>query len=379
MKSLDNRIFGKNISNEINNKMNNISKVNFQNNRTKNYASKNNFFMKKKNKENIIDNQFKKLSISCEDILLKENIQDNFRQPRNNISIQPNIYKNSIKTNNIYLIDIKYNPNPIEEYNDDIMKNLFLKEINNRANYQLLKRVFSQSDIFNRLECINLALYVNQYFRLRQETFHLAINIFDRYLEKIQPTPKFHNIYFKNVLLACIFISSKYEEIYPPQLDDYHDFFLFSKDEIFKLENDILGKLKFELLICSPYLFLTKFFDSMKNETQKVLYGAHFILELCLTFFDFCSLKPSLQAAISLYISKKILSEKNRTNRIWSAQNEFDTGYSEEEIKRNIKIAINILRDFFAGNIIKDIKRTAIYKKFNSPKYLEVVNFFRVL
>ena len=283
------------------------------------------------------------------------------------------------------ILDIKkekpiYNENPIEEYDEFIMKNLFIEENNNRPDYKKIAEIFSEEDKAYRFSCFNLLINLSETFEFREETIYLTINLFDRYVLYLKLTNQLNINKYKIILLACIFIASKYEEIYPPVLDDYLEIFLFSKEEILKTEYRILQYTDFELHICSPYLFLTKFFDATeKKEEKKILYGAQFILDLCTISPEFCIFKPSLQAILCLYLSKKILGNRIYKKKLWTAENECITGYSEEEIKKNLKIPLKIMKDFFSGNFIKDVNKIALFKKYSNNKYSDVTNAFKEL
>ena len=142
------------------------------------------------------------------------------------------------------------------------------------------------------------------------------------------------------------------------------------------MENDILDKLNFQLHICSPYLFLTKFFHNIdKNEPKIIIHSAQFILDLCLISIDFCSLKPSFQAVICLYIAKKFYGYK----KIWSVENMFYTGYSEEQIKKYIIIPLKIIKEFFSGNIFKEYNKIALFKKYSKANYSNIANYINDL
>ena len=260
------------------------------------------------------------------------------------------------------------------------MKNLFIEEINNRPDYKKIVEIFSDDDKACRFSCLNLLINLSETFEFRQETIYLTINMFDRYVLHLKLTNQLNINKLKVILLACIFIASKYEEIYPPILDDYLEIFLFSKEEILKIEYSILQYTNFELHICSPYLFLTKFFEATgKNEEEKILHGAQFILDLCIISIEFCIFKPSLQATLSLYLSKKFINNKIYKKKLWTIENEYVTGYSEDEIKKNLKIPLKILKEFFNGNFIKDFNKVALFKKYSRNKYSEVANVFKEL
>ena len=286
---------------------------------------------------------------------------------------------NNIEKNDLINNEIEYKENPLEEYDDIIMKNLFIDENENRPDYKKLKENFSQQEACIRYNCLNMVISISETFKYRQETFYLIYNLFDRYLLHLKQSKVIDKDKIKKVLITCIFIATKYEEIYPPFLEDYLVYFKFSFDEIFKLEYKILEYTQFKLHICSPYLFLTKFFSMEKNKNIKIFHGAQFILELCIISIDFCIYKPSLQAAICLYLSKKFFSDNIFEKKILSSEDEFNIGYSEEEIKKKLKLPLKIMKEYFSGNIVKDISKTALFKKYNSNKYSDISKIFKDL
>ena len=371
----DERCFGKEISNELYNinkrissifdkinkaKINNIIKTeNTTINNSNNKVNKSFYFYKSKNDENIPNNITKNNNIQTKNNNIeRDNIKPIF------------IKKNFIDKSNIINKKIKYKKNPLDEYDDSIMKNLFLEEVKNRPNYIQLKSVLSQKDILTRFNAINFIIALSETFNLRQETIYLAINLYDRCIQKFMDYNP-----IKTFVLSCIFVSSKYEEIYPPLLEEYFEILPFSKSEMFKLENMILSITNFKLHICSPYLFLSKFFHSNSQyESKEIFYLAQFILDLSTISLDFCSFKPSFQAVICLYIARFLFNRKKYGNKLWTAENEFNTGYSELEIKNNLKISLKIIQQFYSGHLIKDSMKSSLFKKYCGNKYLGVAN-----
>lgn len=379
-KNENERFFGKNLGNEINNINKNISSIldklknakNFNiagtksgNNIKNNYDGKENksFILNKvKNDENINNINV----IKNKDNKNQENIKQGFN------------HKNLINRIKSICNQIEYKNNPLDEYDDSIMKNLLLNEIKNRPKYKELIQIFSEKDISTRFTFINFIISLSETFNFKQETIYLTINLYDRCFPKLKNYGKPVNI--KIFTLTCIFIASKYEEIYPPLLEEYSDLMTFSREEIFKLENFILDTINFELHICSPYLFLTKFFHSnSKIENTEILYLAQFILDLSTQSLVFCSYKPSFQAVICLYLSRYVYYKNKIGVKLWTRDNEFMTGYSEKEIKKNIKLSCIKIKEFYSGNLSKDFIKSAIYKKYSSDKYLAVAKRFRNL
>ena len=289
---------------------------------------------------------------------------------------------------------IKYNENPIEEYEDEIMKNLFHEETKNRPIYSLFPDLMKKNvNKFNlsymkRFSFINLFISFQHELCLKQETFYLTLNIFDRYIQKLNSLEIISDDLNK-IAVACLFIASKYEEIYAPYLKEFLQLFKlkYSKREIFLAEDEILSSLNFEILNVYPITFLKKFclYDikdlnhKEKSDMDMCFNGAQFFLEICLIEPKFCELKPSLQAAISLYLARKFLLFKNGNGKIWNYELIFRTNYSENNIIKYIKIAVETIKNFFGNVYTKNFMALPLYMKYCSVDYLRVANKLRLI
>jgi len=71
------------------------------------------------------------------------------------------------------------------------------------------------------------------------------------------------------VAVAALLIATKYEEIYPPTMKDF--LFIcdkqFTRDEILKMEANILACVDFDVQMHSPYRFLERFSKVAKFDT----------------------------------------------------------------------------------------------------------------
>ena len=285
--------------------------------------------------------------------------------------------------------EVKYYENPIEEYEEEIMKNLFNEEIKNRPIYSLFPGPADKNNndlnlsYMKRFSFINLFISFQHELILKQETFYLALNLFDRYIQKLNS----QNIISddKNrIALTCLFIASKYEEIYAPYLKEFLQIFRlkYLKNEIFETEDEILSALNFEVLTVYPISFLKKFclydlddLDNKEKSDMELCYnGAQFFMEICLIEPKFCELKPSLQAAICLYLSRKFLLFKNGNGKIWNYDLVFRTNYSESNIKKNIKIAVNTIKNFFGNVYTKNFTALPLYTKYSNNEYMKIAN-----
>lgn len=95
---------------------------------------------------------------------------------------------------------------------------------------------------------------VHRKFKMRLETLFIAISVLDRYLEKNIIRKEI----FQLVATASLFIASKYEEIYPPGLDDfvYICADTYNKSDIIEMESLILDDLRFGLVFGSSHNLL---------------------------------------------------------------------------------------------------------------------------
>ena len=279
----------------------------------------------------------------------------------------------------------EYKEDPIEEYEKEIISNLFQNENKNRPDYSKFPTEKNNNKLIisfsKRFSFINLLISYQLEFHFKQETFYLAINLFDRYIQKI--TSKKQKKEDLNIIaLTCLYIALKYEEIDPPYLRAVLELFTISylPQQIILKEDEILSSLDFQVLTISPLLFLKLVFKNnnyekgyYQYEMDLCFYGALFILDLCMIEPKFCELKPSLQAALSLYVVRKILYSDNTHRRnIWDCNLYLKTNYLEKDIKPHLKIALNTIKKYFGNEYTKNFKAMPLYLKYSNTKYLSI-------
>lgn len=158
------------------------------------------------------------------------------------------------------------------------MNNLFHEENKNRAIYSLFPNPMDKDSNINsqnltymkRFSFINLFISFQHELILKQETLYLTINIFDRYIQKLN-SQRIIAEDINKIAVTCLFIASKYEEIYPPYLKEFLQIFKlkYIKREIILTELDILSALDFEILTVYPILFLKNFVYMILNLSIK--------------------------------------------------------------------------------------------------------------
>ncbi|KAK1356789.1 hypothetical protein POM88_050045 [Heracleum sosnowskyi] len=104
-------------------------------------------------------------------------------------------------------------------------------------------------------------------YKLLSDTLYLTISYIDRYLSvNVLNMQKLQLLDVSSMLIAA-----KYEEINPPHVDDfcYITDNTYTKDEVVKMEADVLKSLKFEMGNPTAKTFLRKY-NSVAQKTQKI-------------------------------------------------------------------------------------------------------------
>lgn len=136
-------------------------------------------------------------------------------------------------------------------------------------------------------------------------------------------------------------IATKYEEIYPPDLKDLLSVSenKFTKEEVLKLEFDIISTLEFNFFAPSLLRFLQRYRKlSNTASDDQIFYFAQYICEISLLDAFFLKHKSSEIAAAAFVLSAKSIKKINA----WNSEMERWTGYKEKDLK----VAIEDLKQF---------------------------------
>lgn len=192
-------------------------------------------------------------------------------------------------------------------------------------------------------------------FELSTETLYLCINIIDRFLS----VKEISRSKLQLLGVTSLWIASKYEEIYLPDLEEFLDICAnaYSKDEMIKMEKVVLETLNFNLTISSPITFLEKYLKMIEIDLN-VKYSCLYLAELCFLEPSLISLKPSLIASCCLYLSLKFFKNLN----YWSLEKE--TGYQLKDLDESVNIILKLLKN--QSNL------KAVMKKYSHQKRNQV-------
>ncbi|CAH2076221.1 unnamed protein product [Thlaspi arvense] len=163
-------------------------------------------------------------------------------------------------------------------------------------------------------------------FELNPETFYLTINILDRFLSA-KPVPRKE---LQLVGLSALLMSSKYEEIWPPQVEDLVDIadHAYSHKQILVMEKTILSTLEWYLTVPTHYVFLARFIKASIAD-QRMENMVHYLVELGVMNYDTTIMfSPSMVAASAIYAARSALHQVP----VWTNTLKHHTGYSETQL-----------------------------------------------
>ena len=198
----------------------------------------------------------------------------------------PKDYLNIIYYNLLQEENRELNPKPVHTY----MKNQ--KEINDQM----------------RSILVDWIIDVHHKFGFTDETLFMTILIIDRYCSIEQVA----RIKYQCLGITALMIACKHEEINVPKVEDfiYITDNAYTKEEVFKMENDVLSKLNFSLLYPSPIKFY-EYLSLHFNFSKKYHMLGKYLMESFLLDLKYIKYKPSIISCACTYIVMKFFKMSN--------------------------------------------------------------------
>merc|ERR1719418_178065 len=200
------------------------------------------------------------------------------------------------------------------EYAQDIFQYLLDSEEKHSAKSNYMSK---QSDITHGMRSIlvDWLVEVGEEYKLQTETLYLAVSYIDRFLSYMSV----QRSKLQLVGTAAMFIASKYEEIYPPDVGEfvYITDDTYNKRQVLRMEHLVLKVLGFDLSGPTANVFLSQMCQ-MSNSAEKVQHLAMYLCELSLLHGDtFLSFPPSEVAAASLVLARHALARECAVAVTW--------------------------------------------------------------
>jgi hypothetical protein len=255
------------------------------------------------------------------------------------------------KTTSIF---IKYNKQIPKEYISDIWYTLKDQQKFDSQNY-----VQNQPELNEKMRgiLIDWLIDVHNKFKLETETLYLTVSIIDRYISKkvIQRNK------FQLLGITALFIASKFEEIFFPDLDNYVYVTdnTYLKKEILAMERDIMNVLQFEISFPSSLRFFEIIALNYNFNELEFMYGKY-LLELFLIHPKVY--KPSIIAISACYIIMKINSYTNYP--------ELYTLLSGEESTKQVKECAKEIYDYVLK--VDTLQFKAVFNKYSKDRYFKI-------
>ncbi|XP_074594569.1 G2/mitotic-specific cyclin-B-like [Brevipalpus obovatus] len=246
----------------------------------------------------------------------------------------------------------------VSEYVNDIYS--YLRQLERK--YAIKQNPLSSQKEYSsnlRMVLVDWLITIHHQFKLCMETYFMTIQLIDRYCQ-LEQVPK------KKIQLVGVtglFIASKFEEIYPPEMEEILRVCdgIYTKKDIIRMEISMLKTLNFDICRPLPIHFLRRWIKAAHADAC-VYNMSKYLMELCSLFYECTHWDPSVIAAAALYISRRILNN----NQPWTRTLEFYTRYSEDQLKSYVSIISKIILK------IPDSKYQSCRKKYFSVKFNKV-------
>ncbi|KAL3828893.1 hypothetical protein ACJIZ3_017695 [Penstemon smallii] len=184
---------------------------------------------------------------------------------------------------------------------------------------------------------IDWLVEVAEEYKLLSDSLYLTVSYIDRYLSA--------NVINRQKLqllgVSSMLIASKYEEISPPDVSDfcYITDNAYSKQDVVKMEADVLKSLRFEMGNPTVKTFLRRFTmiaqEDFESSSLDLEFLGYYLAELSLLDYGCVKFLPSLVAASVVFLSRFTLQPKLHP---WSSALQSQSGYTAPDLKECVCI-----------------------------------------
>ncbi|KAL1408728.1 B-type cyclin [Vanrija albida] len=247
----------------------------------------------------------------------------------------------------------------VAEYADDIFAHMEELEVATMPNPRYME-FQTEIEWTMRTTLIDWLLQVHLRYHMLPETLWIAVNLVDRFLSvRVVSLNK-----LQLVGVTAMFIAAKYEEILAPSVDEfvYMTENGYSKEEILKGERIILQTLDFTISsYCSPYSWVRRISkaDDYDIQTRTL---SKFLMEVTLLDHRFLRCKPSMIAAVGMYLARKMLGGD------WNEAFVFYSNFTESQL---VSAAIMLCERLVESGF----EKVYVYKKYSNKKFLRASTF----
>ncbi|VVA92767.1 unnamed protein product [Arabis nemorensis] len=203
---------------------------------------------------------------------------------------------------------------------------------------------------------------VAEEYNLESDTLYLTVSYVDRFLS-LKPINRQR---LQLVGVSAMLIASKYEEISPPKVEDfcYITDNTFTKQEVVKMEADILLALQFELGSPTIRTFLRRFTrvaqEDFEDSHLQIEFLCCYLSELSMLDYSCVKFLPSLLAASAIFLARFIIRPKQHP---WNQTLEEYTKYKASDMQ----VCVCIIHDLYLSRRGNGLE--AVRNKYKQHKY----------
>eukprot|EP00049_Salpingoeca_infusionum_P003614 m.68439 g.68439 ORF g.68439 m.68439 type:complete len:638 (-) comp12198_c0_seq1:462-2375(-) len=196
---------------------------------------------------------------------------------------------------------VRSNPQRVPEYADAIMDYLRRQELKFRPMVEYMRK---QKDINHSMRSIlvDWLVEVAEEYRLHTQTLYITVGFIDRFLSQMGV----QRSKLQLVGVTCMLLAAKYEEIYPPTVEEFvfitdHT---YNREQVLKMEHVILKVLRFDMGACTALTFVERLLEFVpRTEASRCM--TLYIAELSLLLGErFMKYYPSVIAAASVCLAQ---------------------------------------------------------------------------
>ncbi|XP_032681818.1 G2/mitotic-specific cyclin-B-like [Odontomachus brunneus] len=284
-----------------------------------------------------------------------------------------NISDKKVETPKAFSSDLIYEDIDEQDEKNPILVSLYTNEIHEylrglENKYPIERKFLTGQEVTPKMRSVlvDWLVDVHQQFRMMQETLYLTVAIIDRFLQAYRTIDRKR---LQLVGVTAMFIASKYEEMYSPDISDfvYITDQAYTKSDILKMEMVIVKHLNFSFGRPLPLHFLRRYSKAGKalpiHHTM-----AKYFLEQSLIHYNMCHYPPSLIAAAAIYLAFIIIGndEQDEGKIIWTNTLAHYSTYSKDDVLPAVRDIAVIITN------AETSKYQAVRKKYVHSKYFEI-------
>eukprot|EP00955_Chlamydomonas_euryale_P093948 364818-Chlamydomonas_euryale.AAC.7 len=200
---------------------------------------------------------------------------------------------------------------------------------------------------------------VSEEYKLCADTLYQAVNYLDRFLSMY--VAKRNQLQLVGV--TCLWVASKYEEIYPPTLTDYCYITdnTYVKEQLISMEETLLNTLNYQLTVPTSKTFLRRLLQ-VCNPDEYLHFLSNYLTELSLLDYNMLKFVPSVIAAAGVFLANLMLGRPS-----WDANLRHFSAYVPTDIKKCVMALAAVHQAIGSSQSL-----VAIREKYSHERFLQV-------